>query len=225
METITESLNRVSNAISEAAKRAGRSPQDVTLIAASKTTEAIQVKTAIQWGLRNFGENRVQEGIKKFIETGLIKEIDRLHLIGPLQNNKVKKAVGVFDLIHSVDSLRLAEKLNQEAEHQSIQQDILIEVNIGGETNKHGVSIQETPLLVKAVQSLPHLSLLGLMALPPLTETAEGARPYFATLRQLGNDLGLHRFSMGMSSDFEIAIEEGATWVRIGTAIFGSRTQ
>ncbi|MFQ5587996.1 MAG: YggS family pyridoxal phosphate-dependent enzyme [Nitrospiria bacterium] len=223
MNTIHEALTRVSGAIQTAAERAGRSSQDITLIAASKRVAPEQVEAAIAWGVHNFGENRVQEGRAKFLETGLAQKIDGLHLIGPLQRNKVNKAVGVFDVIHSVDTLPLAEKINQEAERQSIRQSILVEVNIGGETSKHGVSVQETPALVKKVQALPNLALLGLMTLPPRSNDPEAARPYFSALRRLGNDLGLMRFSMGMSSDFEIAIEEGATWVRIGTAIFGRR--
>ncbi len=223
MFSIPDALDQVSSAIQNAANRVGRNPNEITLVAASKTTTLDQVKEAEKWGVRIFGENRVQEGIAKFLESNFIKSIDALHLIGPLQSNKIKKAVGFFDLIHSVDSLKLAEKINREAERQSIMQSILIEVNIGGEESKNGVSIKETSILVKAIQPLTHLSLLGLMTLPPATENPEEARPYFSTLRHMGNDLGLDRFSMGMSSDFEVAIEEGATWLRLGTALFGRR--
>ncbi len=224
MHAISEALDRVSTAIENAAIRAGRKPSDVTLVAASKKTEILQIETAIAWGLRIFGENRVQEAHAKFLDSALIKKIEALHLIGPLQTNKVKKVVGQFDLIHSVDSLHLAEKIEKEALRQGITQSILIEVNIAGEENKHGVSLAQTPNLVEAIRKLAHLKLLGLMTIPPLTESPEAARPYFSKLRKLGESLQLHKFSMGMSRDFEVAIEEGATWVRPGTAIFGRRT-
>lgn len=223
MFSIPDALDQVSSAIQKAAFRAGRKPTEITLVAASKTTTQDQIQEAAKSGVRVFGENRVQEGITKFLESNFMSHIEALHLIGPLQSNKVNKAVGFFDLIHSVDSLKLAEKMNREAERQSIMQSILIEVNIAGEENKHGVSIKYCSKLAKAIRPLSHLSLLGLMTLPPLTDTPEEARPYFSTLRHMGNDLGLDRFSMGMSSDFEVAIEEGATWVRLGTAIFGKR--
>lgn len=223
MISIAASLDQVSSAIEKAAIRAGRKPDDITLVAASKKTEIAQVQAAMRWGLRIFGENRVQEAREKFVDSGLINQIDALHLIGPLQSNKVKKVVGVFDLIHSVDSLKLAEKIEKEAARQSITQAILIEVNIAEEESKHGISITETTHLVKAMRTLPHLSLLGLMAIPPATKDSEEARPYFSKLRRLGEGLGLCKFSMGMSGDFEVAIEEGATWVRLGTAIFGRR--
>ncbi len=224
MSQMSESIEGVNTAIQNAAKDSGRNPEEITLVAASKTTGIHQIREAIQWGVRTFGENRVQEGVTKFLNSDLIKEIDSLHLIGPLQTNKIKKVVGRFDLIHSVDSLRLAEKIEEEAERQAITQSILLQVNIAGEKSKHGISAKEAPSLVKRIQSYPHLSLLGLMTLPPPVNNAEEVRPYFTTLRRLGHLLGLYQFSMGMSSDFIVAIEEGATWVRIGTAIFGERT-
>jgi len=223
MTSISTSLDRVSAAIERAAIRAGRDPGEIILVAASKKTGIAQVQAAMQWGQGIFGENRVQEARAKFVDSGLIEKIDALHLIGPLQSNKVKKVVGIFDLIHSVDSLRLAEKIEKEAAQQSITQSILLEVNIAGEDSKHGIPFVETPALVQAIRTLPHLSLLGLMALPPATDDPENARPYFSKLRILGQHLGLDKFSMGMSGDFEVAVEEGATWVRVGTAIFGKR--
>lgn len=224
MHSISEALDRVAAAIEKAAIRSGRKPVDITLVAASKRTDIAQVEAAIAWGLRIFGENRVQEAHTKFMDSGLIKKIDALHLIGPLQSNKVKKVVGIFDLIHSVDSLRLAEKIDKEALRQSITQSILLEVNIAEEENKHGISVAQTANLVKAIRELSHLKLLGLMAIPPKSADPETARPYFSKLRKLGESLHLHKFSMGMSADFEVAIEEGASWVRPGTAIFGRRT-
>jgi len=223
MKNISDAFDKITALIQNAARRCGRDASEITLIAASKRIALEEIKSAARAGVSVFGENRVQEGIAKFETTGFVKEIDALHLIGPLQTNKVKKAVGLFDLIHSVDSIQLAEKINKEASFRGIQQSVLIEVNIGGELSKHGVTPDATPALAVAIRQLSHLKLLGLMTLPPRTENPEGARPYFSALRLLGNRLGLNRFSMGMSSDFEIAIEEGATWVRIGTALLGQR--
>jgi hypothetical protein len=224
MKSISEALDRVSAAIENAAIRSGRKNKEITLVAASKRTSIAQIEAAIAWGLRIFGENRVQEAHTKFVDSNLINKIDALHFIGPLQTNKVKKVVGVFDLIHSVDSQHLAEKIEKEAARQSITQDILVEVNIAEEESKHGISIANAANLVEGIRKMPHLSLLGLMAIPPATENAEAARPYFSKLRSLGESLQLHKFSMGMSSDFEVAIEEGASWIRPGRAIFGGRT-
>ena len=218
---ILESLNVISGKIQGAARRAGRNPKEITLLAASKGMGLDKVKEAAACGLEVFGENRVQEGIAKFLDSGFVKKVKALHLIGPLQTNKVKKAVGFFDLIHSVDSLRLAEKIEQEAVRNAIRQSILIEVNISGEANKHGVSLKEARKLVPAVRKLTHLSLLGLMTIPPKVSDPEQTRSYFSSLRNLGHKLDLYQFSMGMSSDFEVAIEEGATWIRIGRGIFG----
>ncbi len=223
MAEITITLDKIKTAIEKAAKRAGRTANEITLVAASKRVSLDRIQEAAQAGLSDFGENRVQEAIAKFEASGLKTKIGALHLIGPLQSNKVKKAVGFFDLIHSVDSLRLAERMEKEAARQNLVQDILIEVNIGGEASKQGVSTEETPALVEAIRRLSHLSLLGLMTLPPYRADPETVRPYFAALRKLGQGLALDRFSMGMSADFEVAIEEGASWVRIGTALFGKR--
>jgi len=225
MGEIAQAVGRISARIEEAARRCGRNPAEITLVAASKGVDLEQVREAVGSGIYTFGENRVQEARAKFLESQFLEENRSVavHLIGPLQTNKVKQAVGFFSLIHSIDSVRLAEKVAQEAEKRRTTQPVLIEVNIGEEASKRGVSIKEAPRLVAEVRKLPSLSLEGLMALPPPTPEPEGARPYFSMLRKLGHDLGLNRFSMGMSADFEVAIEEGATWVRIGTAIFGER--
>lgn len=225
MNSIEASLRRIFSLIEGAARRSGRGPDEITLVAASKGTRTEQIREAARCGVTVFGENRVQEAEEKFLESGFLEGNRQVsvHLIGPLQTNKVKRSVGFFDLIHSIDSARLAEKIEQEAAKRSMTQSVLVEVNLGEEKSKRGVSPEETPRLVEAVRKLPHLSLLGLMTLPPPTPDPEGARPYFSRLRELGRSLGLHRFSMGMSADFEVAIEEGATWVRIGTAIFGKR--
>jgi pyridoxal phosphate enzyme (YggS family) len=225
MGEISRSIDRISARIEEAARRCGRNPEEITLVAASKGVGIDRIREAAEAGIQIFGENRVQEARAKFLESRFLEERKAVavHLIGPLQTNKVKQAVGFFSLIHSIDSLRLAEKVAQEAEKRRITQPVLIEVNVGEEATKRGVSVKEAPTLVAQVRKLASLSLEGLMTLPPPTPEPEGARPYFSMLRKLGEDLGLHRFSMGMSADVEVAIEEGATWVRIGTAIFGER--
>ena len=237
MADLAESLGAIRKRIRAAAARGGRKAEEITLVAASKGVGIEKIRRAMEEGVAVFGENKVQEAEAKFPAAELSKERSdspgdgaatrgraiSLHLIGALQTNKVKRAVGFFDLIHSVDSLRLAEKIEQEAEKKGIRQPILVEVNVGGETSKRGAPMKEAPFLVEAIRKLRRLDLQGLMTLPPPTPDPEGARPYFSTLRKLGGELGLSRFSMGMSGDFEVAIEEGATWVRIGTAIFGPR--
>jgi len=223
MTEISRSLKRIQNAILEAEKRAGRRPDGVTLVAASKRVPVEQIEEAMKCGLRIFGENRVQEARSKFSEDGLRAKIEAVHLIGPLQTNKVKRAVGFFDLIHSIDSVHLAQKVEQVAAKRSLRQAVLVQVNISAEESKHGISVREAPDLVNWVRRQSHLSLLGMMAIPPHHSDPEKARPYFSALRELGAALDISRFSMGMSADFEVAIEEGATWVRIGSALFGQR--
>ncbi len=223
MTEISHSLGRIQTAVHRAAKRSGRHPDEITLVAASKRVPLERIEEAAISGIRVFGENRVQEATSKFMGSGLMEKIDSVHLIGPLQTNKVKRAVGFFDLIHSIDSVHLAEKVAQEAKKRSLTQAILVQVNIGGEESKHGVSVKETAQLIETVRRQKHLSLLGLMTIPPYFTDPERTRPYFSALRDLGIPLGLRHFSMGMSADFEVAIEEGATWVRIGTALFGQR--
>lgn len=214
---ITRAVGDILKRIESAAVRAGRNPQEITLIAVSKGVGQEAILAAADAGITVFGENRLQEAIDKFSGRIGLPPIS-LHFIGSLQMNKVKKAVGFFDLIHSIDSIPLAEKVSEEAERQAIKQAILIQVNIGEEVTKGGVSIKEFPALFAAVQKCSGLKLLGLMAIPPISTNS---RPYFSRLRELGTSFGLTKFSMGMSSDFEVAIEEGATWVRVGTAIFG----
>jgi len=214
--TINLALADVLGRINAAATRVGRDPQEITLVAVSKGVGQEAILALARAGITVFGENRVQEAIDKF--SGM--PATSLHFIGSLQMNKVKKAVGFFDLIHSIDSIPLAEKVSEEAKRQSFVQSVLIQINLGGETAKGGVSVKELPALFAAVQQCSHLKLLGLMAIPPISTNP---RPYFSRLRELGTSFELTRFSMGMSSDFEMAIEEGASWIRIGTAIFGSR--
>ena len=220
MRGVAQAFCDVSARIAHAAKRSDRDPSDICLVAVSKGMPREVVNEAIAAGIEVFGENRVQEAVDKFSDQ---KGGCALHLIGSLQTNKVSKAVGFFDLIHSVDSIRLAEMISKEAVRRSIVQPVLVQVNVGDETTKGGVSVSDAPWLVEAMRQLSGLKLLGLMAIPPRVSDPESARPYFAALRKLGLSLGLYQFSIGMSGDFEVAIEEGATWVRIGTALFGLR--
>ena len=216
---IVSLLNGVLHRIEKAARQSGRDPRDITLVAVSKGQRNIQ--EALHAGITLFGENRVSEAMRKFPE-GMRKSGLSLHLIGSLQTNKVKKAVGLFDLIHSIDSIYLAEKVALEAARMSIVQQVLVQVNVAQEATKRGVSMADAPSLIEKVREYGSLRLLGLMTIPPLS-TPDAARPHYAKLRRLGESFGLNRFSMGMSNDFEAAIAEGATWVRIGTAIFGPR--
>ncbi len=221
---LSETCRRVFEKMEGAAKRSGRDVRDITLVAATKTVPLSTLREAVACKVTCFGENRVQEARAKFVDSGFLKETGvSLHLIGPLQRNKVRQAVGLFDLIHSVDSIALATRINEVAGQTSHRQAVLVEVNIGAEEGKHGASIAATPELVAVIRAFPHLSLLGLMAIPPPVTDPNAARPYFVALRDLGESLGLHQFSMGMSNDFEVAIEEGATWVRVGTKIFGEQ--
>jgi len=228
---LCENIKNIYRRISHAAMRVERDPCDVKLIAVTKTVDTERIKEAIDWGLRIFGESRVQEAKEK------IEEIFRLtshalrftpvswHLIGHLQKNKAKTAVQLFDLIHSVDSIGLADELNNHAEKAGKIQRVLIQVKLSGEETKHGVSKKVVMNLIDAVMKMRSLKLEGLMTMPPYFDNPEMARPYFRELRELRDNakrLGyeLPELSMGMTNDFEIAIEEGATMVRIGTGIF-----
>jgi pyridoxal phosphate enzyme (YggS family) len=229
--TIALRLAEIRERISGAALRAGRKPEDVALMAVSKTHPATAILEAIGAGQRLFGENRVQEFAGKHDEliTGLAQA--RFHLIGHLQSNKAAKAVELFDSVDSVDSLRLAERLNEAAERLGKRLDVLIEINVGGEEAKTGLASDSGELfaLLDAQARLTNLTIRGCMTVPPFTEDPSGARGYFRKLRELRDmlrarsGLPLAELSMGMSHDFEVAIEEGSTCVRVGTAIFGSR--
>jgi pyridoxal phosphate enzyme (YggS family) len=213
---IAENLHRIREQIAAAAQRASREPTEITLVAVSKTFPAESVREAISAGLTHFGENKVQEAESKFagIKT-------TLHLIGHLQSNKARRAAEIFDRIDSVDSVAIARKLNDAATKKL---GILVEVH-QGETTKSGASESEVPALCSEISKLSNLNLLGLMAIPPYFKDPQLARPYFQKLRSLRDNLRLPVLSMGMSHDFEIAIEEGATEVRIGTGLFGSRSK
>ena len=218
-EDIRANAAAVEARIAAACARAGRARSDVTLVAVTKTFPAADLDHAIAAGMTDLGENKVQEARdKKPAVTGAA----RWHLIGHLQSNKAKDAVRLFDVIQTVDSLELAGKLARAAEGAGKRQEVLLQVNIGREEQKSGAEIDVLPELAAGVAALPSLHLTGLMAIPPAGEP-DAMRPYFRELRALRDALGLTELSMGMTDDFEIAIEEGATIVRVGRAIFGSR--
>jgi hypothetical protein len=209
----------------KAAQRVGRNPNEIKLVAVSKTVEADRIKEAIEAGVAILGENYVQEAQKKIEEIG--KSVS-WHFIGHLQSNKAKVAVQLFDTIHSVDSVPLAEELNRRTQQTHRKIPVMIEVNLSGETTKFGTEEEKVMALAQGMLRLNHLSLEGLMTMPPYFDDPEMSRPYFVQLRGLKEKMvkggiPLKELSMGMSNDFEIAIEEGATYVRVGTAIFGPR--
>jgi PLP dependent protein len=213
-------LGRVQEAVARACARAGRSPDHVLLIAVSKTMDVERVRLAIAAGVAALGENRVQEAKEKIEALG--RPVP-WHLIGSLQTNKARDAARLFDWIHSVDRLELAQELSRRAHGAERTLNVLLQVNLGDEPQKGGVAPAELKRLHELVAALPNLKVRGLMAIPPATEQPEQARPFFRQLRELREQLGLEHCSMGMSADFEVAIEEGATMVRVGTAIFGPR--
>ena len=224
---IEANIARVRAEIADAARQAGRNPAEITLVAVSKTFPADSVRAAHTAGLHHFGENRVQETESK--RPPLADLPATWHLIGHLQSNKVRRAVELFDRIDSVDSIALAKKINDAAAEHGKRLGILIEVHMG-EATKTGVAESDLPDLARAATSLSHLDLLGLMTVPPYSDDPELARPYFQKLRALRDEITrqigrpLPVLSMGMSHDFEIAIQEGATEIRVGTAIFGQRS-
>ena len=215
---IAENLRQVEQRIARAAERAGRSPADVTLIAVTKGRSAQAVAAAVQAGVSHIGENRVQEASAKIAEVSAAGLRPTWHMIGHLQRNKAKTAVEFFDIIHSIDSLRLAEALSS---HAASTVPVLLQVNISGEETKSGLSIGELAGAADAIGRLGNLDIKGLMTIAPLVSDAEAVRPVFSRLRELRDSLGLEHLSMGMTDDFEVAVEEGSTMVRIGRAIFG----
>lgn len=224
---IRENIERVHECIAVACARAGRQEGDVRLIAVSKTFPAESIRAAYEAGLRDFGENRVQEAEAK---QPALQDLDiTWHLIGHLQSNKAARACELFEWVHSVDASHLAQKLDRAAAAAGKRLPILLEINVGGEESKSGVADSVALDLAVAIKELPNLDLRGLMAIPPLFDDPEQARPYFRHLRDLAEKLrgagaaDMTELSMGMSHDFEIAIEEGATMIRVGTAIFGER--
>lgn len=223
---IADNIAIINEKIAKAAKKSGRDPKEITLLAVTKTVELTRIRKAISAGVRLFGENYLQEAKEK------VEKIRRSsviwHFIGHLQKNKVKHSIELFDMIQTVDSFELAKEINKKANHPI---DILIEVNIAGEKTKTGIKKDRVIDLARKISGLDNLSLKGLMTIPPFFDNPQFSRPYFVTLRRLAERVNKERISgvtintisMGMSNDFEVAIEEGATLVRIGTAIFGER--
>lgn len=224
--SIAKNLERIEQRIRKAEQQANRREGSVRLIAVSKTFPAEDAWECYQAGQRLFGENKVQEALTKI---PVLPEDTQWHLIGPLQRNKVRKIIGRAALIHTVDSLKLAEYMDSVAKEIGIVQKILLEVHVGGEESKFGFNRDELETEWPSLCNLNHLDIQGLMCIPPSVENPNEARPYFRQLRELKDKLNsadlrqLHELSMGMSHDFEAAIEEGATFVRVGTAIFGNR--
>jgi pyridoxal phosphate enzyme (YggS family) len=219
-DPVRANLEHVRERIARAAERAGRRASDVLLIGVSKTIDADRIRPALDAGLAALGENRVQEAKAKVPVLG---RTVAWHLIGHLQTNKVKDALELFDVIQSLDRLPLAEELERRAAAAGRDVQVLVEVNLAAEPPKSGVLPDALPQMLDQVAALPHLRVRGLMAIPPMG-TPDDARPWFRSLRKLGETHGLAELSMGMSADYETAIEEGATMVRVGTAIFGART-
>ena len=228
VKDILENMNRVESRIDSACKRSGRDRQGVTLIAVSKTKPISMLMEAYDCGCRHFGENKVQELVEKYER--MPKDI-KWHMIGHLQRNKVKYIIDKAYLIHGVDSLKLAEEISKEALKKGVTAHILIEVNLAGEETKFGVSAAEAEDLVRKISLLPSIQTEGLMIIAPYVENPEKNRQYFVGLHQLSVDISeknidnvnMNVLSMGMTGDYEVAVEEGATYVRVGTGIFGER--
>lgn len=222
-----DNYNQISQKIACAAEKSGRGYEDITLLAATKTVDIDIINHAIESGVKVIGENRVQEFLSKYENYSPVE----LHFIGHLQTNKVKDIIDKVSLIHSVDSYRLAEEISRQAVKRNITMNILLEINIGDEESKSGFCYDEAVDAVEKIAKLDGVRVKGLMAIPPICETPEQNRHYFAKMKKLFIDIGLKKIdnssmdilSMGMSDDYEVAIEEGATMVRLGTALFGRR--
>jgi hypothetical protein len=225
--SIADNLRSVRERAAAACERSGRSPDEVTVVGVSKTFPATLVGEACRAGLTDIAESRVQEAAAKIPAVEALGSRPRWHLVGHLQTNKVKTALGLFDIIHSVDSVRLAELISRQAENLPVRQagpvPILLEVSVAGESSKFGLRPEEMGWALERIARLPGLAVQGLMTVAPLVDDPEEVRPVFRELRRLRDALGLRDLSMGMTDDFEVAIEEGATIVRIGRAIFGPR--
>jgi len=224
---LKERVKEVIAQIQETALKSGRNPEEIKLLAATKSVPPVRILEAIEAGIKIIGENYVQEAQRKY---ELIGPRVSWHMIGRLQTNKAKYAVGLFEVIHSLDSLKLAQELQKTAERQDKKVKVMIQVNIAGEATKGGIYPDKVKELSERVLEFPNLELIGLMTIPPLSKNPEDSRPFFRKLRELKEELNREGFplaelSMGMSNDFKVAIEEGATILRIGTLIFGSRSK
>lgn len=225
---LQDNFKQVEQKIREACARAGRDPEEVTLIAVSKTKPVEMLKEAYDFGTRIFGENKVQEIVEKY--DALPKDI-QWHMIGHLQRNKVKYIIDKVKLIHSVDSVRLAETIEKEAAKHNLTARILLEVNVAEEESKFGLKVDEVEDVIDKISAFSHIKVCGLMTIAPFVENPEENRPYFQRLRKLSVDIGAKKvdnvtmsiLSMGMTNDYEVAVEEGATMVRVGTGLFGAR--
>lgn len=219
---IEANVREVQRRIARACERSHRSPGEITLVVVTKEVGISAIRAAFDCGLRDFGENRVQEAEDKIGQLSDLKPDVTWHMVGHLQSNKAKTAVELFDVIHSVDSVRLAEILSRRAEKTL---PVLLQANVSGEATKSGFAVNEIAVVVEEIRQLPNLRLVGLMTIAPLAAETEEVRPVFRKLRELRDSLRLEHLSMGMTDDFEVAIEEGATMLRIGRAIFGDRRQ
>jgi pyridoxal phosphate enzyme (YggS family) len=220
VDEIVQNVARVRQRIAAAAQRAGRTPEDITLVAVTKTVPPERVEQAIAAGVTQFGENKVQEAKAKI---PLVSGRAHWHMIGHLQSNKARDAVALFELIHSVDSVKLAAELDKWAQRAGKTQAVLLEVNVSGEASKYGLKPDQLDDTLGQVARLSRIEVQGLMTIAPYAEDVGKVRPCFRALRELRDRFGLRELSMGMTHDLEVAVEEGATMVRVGTAIFGER--
>ena len=225
---ISENIENIRKNIDAACKRSGRDPKDVLLLAVSKTVDVDRIKVAVDCGLNSLGENRVQEIMEKYEPMG---ENVKWHLIGHLQTNKVKYIIDKVELIHSVESIKLAEEINKQAKKHNLVMDVLVEVNMADEESKFGVKPEETESFIRELALMDNIRVRGLMTVAPNVENGEENRVYFRNMKQLLvdinakniNNINMDILSMGMTGDYETAVEEGATIVRVGTGIFGKR--
>jgi PLP dependent protein len=225
---IEQKLNQIKERINQAAERAGRNPSEITLVGVTKTAERQAVEAAFRAGLTDFGENRIADAEAKFTPLPYPENAAKLHLIGHLQSNKAKRAVSLFDFVHSLDSIKLAEALDRHAAELGKKLPVLVQVNVSGEISKEGIEPAELPAVLTALANLSHVEPCGLMTIAPIAQNVEEVRPVFRDLRILFEKSASYvkmtdkwkHLSMGMTNDFEIAIEEGATLIRVGRAIF-----
>ena len=220
---IAANIRSIRDRIAAAAASAGRDPAEITLVGICKTFPPSLVAEAHRAGLRHFGENRVQEAAEKIPGLSYLEPHPTWHMVGHLQSNKVKAALELFDIIESVDSVRLGQAIARHTGGRRVP--VLLEVNVSGEASKYGLAISELPEALRSLQGLPELEVKGLMTVAPMAQDLETVRPVFRRLRELRDRLGLRELSMGMTDDFEVAIQEGSTMIRIGRAIFGARPQ
>ena len=219
-DNIRANLESVKRRIAQACQRMGRASEEVTLVAVTKGVEPSIIAEAFNLGIRDFGENRIQEAEEKIRLLADLQPHPVWHMVGHLQSNKAKSALALFDMIHSIDSIKLAELLSR---HTQKTTPVLLQANVSGEASKSGFSVAEIGQAVEAISCLPNIEVKGLMTIAPVVSHAEDVRPVFKKLRELRDSFGLEHLSMGMTDDFEVAVEEGATMVRLGRAIFGER--